>query len=308
MLLADNHFSNVLIFTGEPCFNCSVEFKRTYKVHQTEIPSHDNSPISKLNLTQLSRMTGLDRSLSDKIYNKFVTTIGGGIRLNKNILLTVHKVAEIFINNESVKVMFLPDFLSAIGSKSQKVKGSGLKRPSSAPRASRRSGDVLDVSTMKSPTARARPSTPSGRARPVSDHPQQQRPGVRNKKPIPRGKKKVDSVMTRNHNPILGDDSDIVNVHGKKRSENDAFNVRRNPILNAEEESLVSEEQSYQDSVSAYSTSSRGSRGSKTSSMMSPRYGAKQRSQRPSALVKENLMRHNARQGGKKSGEVHAIQ
>ena len=309
---------------GEPCFNVSADFKRTYKVRQTEIPSHDNSPVSKLNLTQLSRMTGLDRAASDKTYNKFVTTVGGALRMNKNVLVTVHKVAEIFINNDSVKVMFLPDFLSAVGSKSQtKAKSSGLKqRPSSAPRASRRGGgsDVLDVSLTASaahhhhhPSARARPSTPSGRARPNSATAHPTNGKSKQKKPIPRGKKLVDSVMARNHNPILGDDGDLQNAPGRKRAVVSAFNAGRNPILNQEDDaedeySEQEPDQYFQDNVSIYSSSSRGSRAS---------YGQIQRrGQRPGsrgglgsnsrpALVQENLKRHNAKQSaGRQPGTV----
>ena len=289
---------------GEPCFNLSAEFKRTYKVRQTEIPSHDNFPVGKLNLTQLSRMTGLDRGVSDKTYNKFVTTVGGGIRMNKNVLITVHKVAEIFINNDSVKVMFLPDFLSAVGAKSQtKSHGSGLKqRPSSAPRArAPRGNDVLDVTATATgthrPSARARPSTPSGRARPSSANATAVAKS-NSRKQIPRGKKLIDSAMSRHHNPILGDDGDLVNAP-RKRAVVAAFNVNRNPITNPEEDS-VSEEQSYQDSASVYTASSRSN-----SMLNSPRYAAQKQPQRgqrgaSSGLVKENLMRHNAKMGSKK--------
>lgn len=309
---------------GEPCFNVSADFKRTYKVHQTEIPSHDNSPVSKLNLTQLSRMTGLDRSASDKTYNKFVTTVGAGIRMSKNVLITVHKVAEIFINNDSVKVMFLPDFLSAVGSKSQlKAKGSGLKaRPSSAPRA-RRGDDVLDVTATGHShhlSARARPSTPSGRARPSSAAAHAHTTGggergSKHKKPV-RGKKLVESSMSKTHNPILGDEGDIHNAPGRKRAVVSAFNAGRNPILNQEEDEEYSqsepgdqsyqEEPYYQDNVSIYSSSSRGSRSHAAQGVQ--RQGQRQ-VQRPgsrggsgSGLVKENLSRHNAKLAAQRPG------
>jgi hypothetical protein len=300
---------------GEPCFNVSADFKRSYKVHQTEIPSHDNSPVSKLNLTQLSRMTGLDRSASDKTYNKFVTTVGGGIRMSKNVLLTVHKVAEIFINNDSVKVMFSPDFLAAVGSKSQqkvKISGHGLKqRPSSAPRTRGGGGsEVMDVTASANhhPSARARPSTPSGRSRPATaTAAATAAASSRNKKKaIPRGKKLLESAMAHNHNPILGDDGDLHNAPGRKRAVVSAFNAGRNPILNREEDSEYSDEQSYQDNISVYSSS----RGSSTGGSLrhSPRYApAQQRGGQRlkaggSALVKENLMRHNAKQGGRQPG------
>lgn len=281
---------------GEPCFNLSAEFKRTYKVHQTETPSHDNSPVAKLNLTQLSRMTGLDRSVSDKAYNKFVTTVGGGLRMNKNLLITVHKVAEIFISNESVKVMFVADFLSSVGGKSPaKPTGNVLKqRPSSAPRATRSGGDVLDVTATR---VRTRPSTPSGR-RPTTATATATAPvASRAKKQIPRGKKLVESVMARTHNPILGDDGDLVNAP-RRREVLAAFNVKRNPILNQEED-INDPDASYLDSASVYTASSRSSR---VSSMLhSPRYvPASQRSgakvQRGgAALVQENIARHNAK-------------
>ena len=59
----------------------------------------NNITTSKVNFTQLSDMCGVKREIIDKIYSKFISLMSKGIQSGRQVLVTVHKVAEITIIN-----------------------------------------------------------------------------------------------------------------------------------------------------------------------------------------------------------------
>lgn len=100
---------------GEPIFNVSSEFSSKFRVNQKSTPPLDNITVSKLNLTQLRNITGLDRASSENIYNQFITAVGKSVQVGRKALLKINKVCEISFSNNSLSVTFIPDFLTAIG-------------------------------------------------------------------------------------------------------------------------------------------------------------------------------------------------
>jgi Ca2+-binding EF-hand superfamily protein len=208
---------------GDPCFNVSTEFKRTYRVRQVAIPTHDNTPISKLNMTQLGRMSGTDRNLTERLYDKCISVFGTGIRTGQNALLTIHRVAEIFVNNDSVKCAFMSEFIETISQKMSIPKMKQITRPASAPRTSNRESNQL---LMDSPASsmRARPSTPS-RLQSKSKSNAKAKP-IQGKKHIP---------QPRSENPITGEESVAAcDPRTGKKFGGDYHPSNRNPIFGDE--------------------------------------------------------------------------
>ena len=209
---------------GEPCFNISSEFSRSYRVRQTPIPTHDNAPISKINFTQLSKVSGLDRVLVEKIYSKYISCFGSGVRTGQNALLTIHRVAEIFVSNDSVKCAFMPEFIDAVMDQRAVGRRQPGMRPSSAPRVAR--SDETRPATAGASRSAAVPARSRG-----------------NKKNVPRrGKKQLD-VGQSYRNPITGDGDDSSQVLApSRRPGRGVANRGRNPILDGDDYSEYSEE------------------------------------------------------------------
>jgi calcyphosin len=213
---------------GEPCFNISTEFGRTYRVRQTPIPTHDNAPISKLNITQVSRISGIDRALAEKIYFKYISCFGSGVRTGQNALLSIHRVAEVFVSNDTVKCAFMAEFVDSVIEGRCAQRKQPTKRPSSAPRMGR--SQPIDAAT------KTRPSTPGRQGGSLSSTAGEGRFRAKKKAPV-RGKKLVESGQSR-RNPITGDgDSrqDMVVVSCKKQVPGGATASHRNPILDGDD-------------------------------------------------------------------------
>mmetsp|Transcript_9325 Transcript_9325/g.14050 ORF Transcript_9325/g.14050 Transcript_9325/m.14050 type:complete len:1135 (+) Transcript_9325:93-3497(+) len=289
---------------GCPCFNVANEFMRTYKVRHVPTPTSDNIPISKLNFTQLSRMCGVDRSRAEKIYAKYVELFGAGVRTGQNALLSIHRVAEVFVNNDSVKCSFLPEFVDMMSTKS---KVANRKRPSSAPRTRVNPRDTINAASSPSVPVRSHGAVVRGKRNDVV------------KKNVVRGKKRIEAPGNfHGHNPIVGDDDDDDNFEnisrpnvnrGKKAVAGGANQRHRNPILEGDDYvSIASSDQGFgysprPMSAGSRSTTSRASSASThsidTNSLLhSPRGripdGRRGVSRGTGGLRKETLARHNS--------------
>jgi len=51
------------------------------------IKGSDNSPTSKLNFTQLTNESGIDRNVSEKIVSTFISLVGNSIQTGRQALL-----------------------------------------------------------------------------------------------------------------------------------------------------------------------------------------------------------------------------
>jgi Ca2+-binding EF-hand superfamily protein len=224
---------------GEPCFNLTTEFKRTYRVRQVSIPTHDNTPISKLNLTQLSRMSGVDRNMTERLYEKCISIFGTGIRTGQNALLTIHRVAEIFVNNDSVKCAFMSEFIDSISQKMSIPKMRQIARPGSAPRSSKRESNQFAIDSPA-----VRPSTPSRLQSKSKSKPKEK--AIQGKKHIP---------QPRSENPITGDVADShLNKTGKKFG-GQYHPSNRNPIFGEDSPREEEDDQSFDQPFSIASSS-----------------------------------------------------
>lgn len=97
---------------GEPVFLISSDLTGQFKLKQRPQPACANISTSSLNFTQVREGTNLPRELVEKIYLKFLTCMGRAIFEARNILITIHKVAEISISNGELVCKFAPQFTS----------------------------------------------------------------------------------------------------------------------------------------------------------------------------------------------------
>ena len=78
------------------------------------MPVGDSIPTWKINFSQVSSLSGVDRDLSEKIYSKFIILTGKGIQANRHILLNIYKVAEITLSSFELSYNFIPDFIETV--------------------------------------------------------------------------------------------------------------------------------------------------------------------------------------------------
>ena len=71
-----------------------------------------NIPTSALNYTQLAQTANVSREAAEKIYLKYVSCFGKAVMENKNLLVTLHRVAEISVVNGTLTYHFMPDFVA----------------------------------------------------------------------------------------------------------------------------------------------------------------------------------------------------
>ena len=119
--------SNKLI----PIFNISNDFSNEYQLKQKgQISQTENFPIVMLNYSTLGQLCNIERDKTEKIYNKFLFTLGRCLSEGRNVLLTIHKVAEIDISGNDLECKFVNDFISQYPSIFSKVQTTGnvLKR------------------------------------------------------------------------------------------------------------------------------------------------------------------------------------
>ena len=93
--------------SGGTTFVPASEILKCYKLKAKPNPQPDSVPISGLNFTQLSQSSGVSREIAEKIYTRFVHCVGKSILEGREILLTIHKVAEISIKNSMMAVTFI---------------------------------------------------------------------------------------------------------------------------------------------------------------------------------------------------------
>jgi hypothetical protein len=97
---------------GEPIFIMSSDLGSQFKIKQRSQIGSGNISTSNLNFTQVREGTSLTRETVEKIYSKFLTCMGRAIFENRNIVITIHRVAEVSISNGELVCNFLPQFLS----------------------------------------------------------------------------------------------------------------------------------------------------------------------------------------------------
>lgn len=96
---------------GEPVFLISSDLTTQFKLKQRPQPASANISTSNLNFSQVREGTNIPRDLVEKIYLKFLTCMGRAIFEARNILITIHKVADIAISNGELVCRFAPQFL-----------------------------------------------------------------------------------------------------------------------------------------------------------------------------------------------------
>jgi hypothetical protein len=97
---------------GDPVFLISSDLTGQFKLKQRPQPASGNFSTNPLNFTLVKEGTELARETVEKVYSKFLTCMGRAIFENRNILVTIHRVAEITISNGELACKFLPQFLS----------------------------------------------------------------------------------------------------------------------------------------------------------------------------------------------------
>lgn len=97
---------------GEPVFFISSDLTNQFKLKQRSQIASGNISTNALNFMMVKEGTNLPRDVVEKVYSKFLTCMGRAIFENRNILVTIHRVAEISISNGELVCGFLPQFLS----------------------------------------------------------------------------------------------------------------------------------------------------------------------------------------------------
>lgn len=97
---------------GEPVFLISSDLTTQFKIKQRPQPASGNISTNPLNFTAVKEGTEIPREIVEKIYSKFLTCMGRAIFEGRNILVSIHRVAEVVIANGELSCKFAPQFLS----------------------------------------------------------------------------------------------------------------------------------------------------------------------------------------------------
>ena len=116
--------------SGEPTFNIANDFGQLYRVKQVAMPLKDYVSSAKLNLTQLQGISGLSRDVTDKVLTRFIAFIGKSAQSGRSALVSINKVAEIYLKARGVQVTFIPDFLTNLANQNDGVSSLQSKRES----------------------------------------------------------------------------------------------------------------------------------------------------------------------------------
>lgn len=86
-----------------------------FKLKQKACPTADQKvPTTAINFTQvkdaITNKQAASRDLVEKVYGKFMTVLGRALFEGRNVLVTVHKVAEITLGNGDLSYSLIPDF------------------------------------------------------------------------------------------------------------------------------------------------------------------------------------------------------
>jgi len=129
--------------SGEPTFVAANELTTQYKLKFRPIGAPDNIPTTALNMTQLAQVAGLTaadvagggglatgnsvRDKVDRIYNKFIACFTRAIVDGRDVLLTIHRVAEISVSKGVLTCEFMPQFLAQFASSSGSPVGKNVR-------------------------------------------------------------------------------------------------------------------------------------------------------------------------------------
>ena len=97
---------------GEPIFLMASDLASQFKIKQRPQLGSGNISTNNLNFSLVREGTDLPRETVEKVYSKFLTCMGRSIFEGRNILITIHRVAEISITKGELLCRFLPQFLS----------------------------------------------------------------------------------------------------------------------------------------------------------------------------------------------------
>eukprot|EP01038_Epipyxis_sp_PR26KG_P009178 gene9178-12377_t len=124
-----NSFGTFSLSTSlEPVFVISNELTSQFRIKQRPQPNLENIPTSSLNFAQLVNKTNLSREAADRIYGRFMATVGRCISQNRNILINIHRVGEIRISDGELVCQFMPDFLDLFKPKNEQLKNKDFIR------------------------------------------------------------------------------------------------------------------------------------------------------------------------------------
>eukprot|EP00605_Chrysophyceae_sp_TOSAG23-4_P001099 GSChrysophyteH1.ASY1.ANO1.1205.1 assembled CDS len=119
--------------SGIPTFVASQEMVKNYKLKVRPNDAAGNIPVTSLNFSQLSQFSGLSRELCEKIYVSITKILGKSILEGRDVLLTVHKVAELSVQHGVISCNFMKS--DTPSSPGREANGGALSSPRSAVRA-----------------------------------------------------------------------------------------------------------------------------------------------------------------------------
>ncbi|RYG62823.1 DUF4496 domain-containing protein, partial [archaeon] len=105
---------------GEPTFIVAPEFSNQFKLRQRVQGPPSNVPTAAINFAAVQQGTGIARETIEKIYTKFMTSLGKVLLENRSVVLTFHRVAEIQVSKGELIDDFMPEF-KALFAQSQPV-------------------------------------------------------------------------------------------------------------------------------------------------------------------------------------------
>ena len=97
---------------SELIFIAAPEFCKQNNLRQKNVPIPADNASTKLNMIQIGKLAGVDRSVADSIITKLIESIGRLVKENKSILLSFHHIGELRMLSGEISFSYHPNMAS----------------------------------------------------------------------------------------------------------------------------------------------------------------------------------------------------